>query len=67
MPALSPAAEKDTMSAFDKDNDPLSEKEALARHIDIALAVEPPSGVELEVSYQIIKRLFNFFRITGGK
>jgi len=54
----SPAAEKDTMSAFDKDNDPLSDKEALARHIDIALAVKPPSGVELEVSYQIIKRLF---------
>ena len=49
---------KDTMSAFDKDNDPLSDKEALARHIDIALAVEPPSGVELEVSYQIVKRLF---------
>ena len=46
------------MSAFDKDNDPLGDKEALARHIDIALAVKPPSGVELEVSYQIIKRLF---------
>jgi 1-acyl-sn-glycerol-3-phosphate acyltransferase len=58
MPALSPAAEKDNMSAFDKDNDPLSDKEAMARHIKIALAVEPPSGVELEVSYQIVKRLF---------
>lgn len=46
------------MSVFSKDNQPLSEKEALARHIETALAVEPPSGVELELSYQLIKRLF---------
>lgn len=53
-----PATEKVLMSAFDKDNDPLGDKEALARHIEIALAVERPSGIELELSYQLIKRLF---------
>lgn len=49
---------KSLMAAFDKDNDPLGDKAALARHIEIALAVEPPSGVELELSYQMVKRLF---------
>jgi len=47
------------MSAFDKDNDPLGDKDALARHIEIALTIEPPSGLDLELSYQMIKRLFN--------
>tara|TARA_R110001599_G_scaffold353795_2_gene597948 strand:+ start:98229 stop:99110 length:882 start_codon:yes stop_codon:yes gene_type:complete len=47
------------MSAFDKDNNPLGDKEALARHIEIALQVEPPSGLEFELSYRMVKRLFN--------
>ena len=47
------------MSIFSKDNDPLGEKEALARHIRLALAVERPSGLELELSYALVKRLFN--------
>lgn len=47
------------MSAFDKDNNPLGDKEALARHIETALAVGPPSGLEFELSYRIVKRLFN--------
>jgi 1-acyl-sn-glycerol-3-phosphate acyltransferase len=47
------------MSVFNEANDPLGDKEALAHHIDIALAVEPPSGAELLLSYQLIKRLFN--------
>lgn len=47
------------MSAFDKDNNPLGDKEALARHIAIALQVEPPSGLEFELSYRMVKRLFN--------
>ena len=46
------------MSAFDKDNNPLGDKEALARHIEPALAVEPPAGLESELSYRLIKRLF---------
>ena len=47
------------MSIFDKDNQPLGDKEALAHHIETALAVEAPSGVELELSYRLVKRLFN--------
>ena len=47
------------MSMFSKDSDPLGEKAALARHIRLALAVERPSGMELELSYQLVKRLFN--------
>jgi len=47
------------MSVFSKDNQPLGDKEALARHIHLALAVERPSGLELELCYQLVKRLFN--------
>lgn len=47
------------MALFDKDNQPLSDKESLARHIEMALAVEAPTGLELELSYQVVKRLFN--------
>ena len=47
------------MAAFDKDNNPLAEKEALKRHIEKAIAVEAPAGLELEFSYQVVKRLFN--------
>lgn len=47
------------MAAFDKNIDPLAEQEALERHIETALAVEPPSGLEQELVYQFIKRLFN--------
>ena len=47
------------MSVFSKDKQPLDDKDALARHIHLALAVERPSGLELELSYQAIKRLFN--------
>jgi 1-acyl-sn-glycerol-3-phosphate acyltransferase len=46
------------MSLFDKDNQPLDDKAALARHIEKALAVEQPAGLELEINYQLIKRLF---------
>jgi 1-acyl-sn-glycerol-3-phosphate acyltransferase len=47
------------MAAFDKDSNPLAEKEVLKRHIDMALEVEAPAGLELEMSYQVVKRLFN--------
>ncbi|MDH3994928.1 MAG: acyltransferase family protein [Gammaproteobacteria bacterium] len=47
------------MSLFDKDNAPLDDKEALAHHIATALAVPTPSGLELELPYRIVKRLFN--------
>lgn len=47
------------MSLFDKDNQPLGDKEALARHIEKALAVKTPEGLELDINYQVVKRLFN--------
>jgi 1-acyl-sn-glycerol-3-phosphate acyltransferase len=47
------------MALFDKDNQPLSDDEALARHIKKALAVKSPSGMQLEISYRMVKRLFN--------
>jgi 1-acyl-sn-glycerol-3-phosphate acyltransferase len=46
------------MSAFSKDQQPLDDKEALERHIQQALAIEVPHGLELELSYQLMKRLF---------
>ena len=46
------------MSVFDKDNQPLSDKETLSRHIDRALSVEMPSGPDLEILYRIVKALF---------
>jgi 1-acyl-sn-glycerol-3-phosphate acyltransferase len=47
------------MALFDKDNQPLEDEEVLARHIEKALAVEAPAGLELDLSYQMVKRLFN--------
>ena len=47
------------MSVFSKDNQPLGDKEALARHIHLALAVERPSGLELELDYQLVKLFLN--------
>jgi len=47
------------MSVFDKDSNPLGEEDALARHIDMALSVSAPTGLELEIAYRVIKRLFN--------
>ncbi len=47
------------MSAFDKDNDPLKDKKVLARHIETALAVDPPAGLGLEMSYRLVKRMFD--------
>ena len=46
------------MSLFDKDNQPLDNEQALQQHIDTALAATMPDGVELELAYQLVKRLF---------
>jgi 1-acyl-sn-glycerol-3-phosphate acyltransferase len=46
------------MSLFDKNNPPLDDKEALARHIEKALSVQTPDGLDLEINYRLIKRLF---------
>ncbi len=37
---------------------PLDDQEALARHIERALAAKPPSGLEFEATYQLVKRIF---------
>ncbi|EEB79656.1 Acyltransferase domain protein [marine gamma proteobacterium HTCC2148] len=47
------------MAMFDKDNQPLGETEALERHIQRALATDEPQGLHLELSYRIIKAIFN--------
>jgi 1-acyl-sn-glycerol-3-phosphate acyltransferase len=46
------------MSLFDKNNQPLDDKEALERHIEKALSVQTPDGLDLEINYRLIKRLF---------
>ena len=47
------------MTAFtDKENQPLSDAEALAVHIQSALAAEPPTGLEFDLTYRLVKRLF---------
>lgn len=47
------------MSLFDKDSEPLGDKEALRRHIKRALAVKAPHALAMELSYRMVKRLFN--------
>ncbi len=47
------------MSLFDKDNQPLSDKELLEQHIQMALDTPEPGGVQLEFFYRIIKKLFD--------
>jgi 1-acyl-sn-glycerol-3-phosphate acyltransferase len=47
------------MSLFDKDNAPLDDSRSLQHHIETALAVTAPRKLELEISYRIVKRLFN--------
>ena len=47
------------MALFDKDNQPLEDKQDLVRHIETALAVEAPRGLPLELSYRAVKSLFN--------
>jgi len=54
------------MTAFDKDQQPLADKAALARHIELALEVEPPSGPELEVPYRLIRWMFNPLILGAG-
>ena len=54
------------MSLFEKDNTPLSEPYRLERHIKQALAAKAPSGLDVEIAYQIVKRVFNP-RVAGAQ
>ena len=47
------------MSVFDKDNQPLGEKEALERHIQLALDTPEPAGLQLEFFYRAIRTFFS--------
>lgn len=47
------------MSLFDKDNEPLGDKDVLQQHIARALATGAPHGLKLELSYRLVKKLFN--------
>jgi 1-acyl-sn-glycerol-3-phosphate acyltransferase len=46
------------MSVFDQENRPYDD-DGLARHIEMALAVEPPASSEQGMSYRLTKLLFN--------
>ena len=54
------------MSLFGKNNTPLSEPYMLERHIKQALAAKAPSGLDVEIAYQIVKRVFNPM-VTGAQ
>jgi len=45
------------MALADKDNQPF-DKHGLEEHIAAALAVEPPEGIEMDVMYAIVKKVF---------
>ena len=53
------------MAAFDKDNQPL-DADALADHIATALAVKPPTGRDLNLTYRIVQRMFKPM-LTGAE
>jgi 1-acyl-sn-glycerol-3-phosphate acyltransferase len=59
MPALPIRRLSDFMSIFDQDNNPLADREALRHHIRMALDAPEPRGLEMELVYQVIRRLFN--------
>lgn len=46
------------MSLFDAENNPLEDADALASHIEQALAMQAHNGLAMEVTYQLVKRLF---------
>jgi len=54
------------MSLFDKDNEPLADRTALKRHIEKALAVQQPRGLEVDVMYRMVKMLFNPLVLGAG-
>ena len=47
------------MALFDKENDPLADEQALSSHIERALAAKAPGGLEVELAYRLIKRVYN--------
>jgi 1-acyl-sn-glycerol-3-phosphate acyltransferase len=54
------------MSLFDKDNRPLADEHALRSHIERALAAKPPQGLEMDITYRLVQRVFSP-EITGAE
>jgi 1-acyl-sn-glycerol-3-phosphate acyltransferase len=52
------------MAAFDKNNQPM-DAEALEEHIAAALAINPPTGLELDIPYKFVQRMFKPM-VTGA-
>lgn len=46
------------MAAFDKNNQPLADDRAVEEHIQKALSVSAPAGIEVDLAYQMIKHTF---------
>lgn len=46
------------MSTFERDNNPLEDPQALAEHIETALSVQAPRGLESRLPYEIVRRAF---------
>jgi len=45
------------MSIFDQNFDPLADRAALDSHIERALSVAPPSGIQVEILYRLVKQV----------
>lgn len=45
------------MAIFDKDHDPLADRASLDRHIEKALAVRPPRGLDMEILYRMVRQV----------
>jgi 1-acyl-sn-glycerol-3-phosphate acyltransferase len=47
------------MSLFDKDNQPLADENALKHHITSALAAKAPAGLDVAITYRLMKSLYD--------
>ncbi|MEZ5504049.1 MAG: lysophospholipid acyltransferase family protein [Halioglobus sp.] len=54
------------MSLFDKENRPLADEAALRHHIDRALAVQAPDGLDVEITYRLVKSVFRPMILGAG-
>jgi 1-acyl-sn-glycerol-3-phosphate acyltransferase len=48
-----------SMSLLDKDNQPLADESALQHHITRALAAQCPAGLEVTITYRLMKSLYD--------
>ncbi|MEM9257281.1 MAG: lysophospholipid acyltransferase family protein [Pseudomonadota bacterium] len=55
------------MSIFDKDTDPLNTPEAIDRHIERALATNIGPGLEVDLAYRAVQKLFSPLVFNAGR